>query len=691
MTLEEAKQEIENRSLELLEKTKNGKGYICPICGIGSIDDQNGIVTPDDKSFSCPGGCFTHTKILGIIALKCGIKDDDEPLEVVKMAAKELDIKIDGEDDDNDEDDDSPIRPDEPEEEEKKPVTSIIGQVNPDGTMVSLQGQIPVDSPYPEFVIFYEECANLIEKCNFMQSIGISKEIQERFNMGYCENWIHPNTSADVRQFISSTPRIIIPTSRFSYVARYCGDSKNVAKMQRAGIPSLFNYSELYSSKEPLFVCEDEIDALSMIECGYDAMAIGAISNTELLSEMLENKASERFLILNIRDNEDNRQYIGKLREKLKDLAQDSILFDLTGGYSCINEIYLKDRDSLLKLVKQSLDKVSEYEQEKIKDYQTESSNLQYVDWFKNGVTVESATPCISTKLDEIDSILDGGLYEGIYTLGSSSSLGKTTLALQLADGIASNEKTDVLIFSLETARSELIAKSISRMTAEIVIKKKLLITNAKNIREITVKEKYDKYLEREKKIINDACDKYAKIAKNIYMHESNGKLGVKDIDDIIKHHLENTKRVRRKTVAVIDYLQILAEYDEEQRTDKQNIELNMAELKRISNEYKIPILIISSYGFDSYYIDEDMDGFNDTKSIENASDVLISLNLKGSDKNKFNIEDEKKKSPREMEIKVLKNRNGIAGGNADMLYYQEYNLFTSKGTEIQVSKKKNK
>src|SRR5699024_976856 len=70
--------------------------------------------------------------------------------------------------------------------------------------------------------------------------------------------------------------------------------------------------------------------------------------------------------------------------------------------------------------------------------------------------------PPIPTGFKQLDEILDGGIREGLHVLGAISSLGKTTLAMQIADQIAQYGE-DVLIFSLETGTNELIAKSVSR------------------------------------------------------------------------------------------------------------------------------------------------------------------------------------------------------------------------------------
>ena len=44
---------------------------------------------------------------------------------------------------------------------------------------------------------------------------------------------------------------------------------------------------------------------------------------------------------------------------------------------------------------------------------------------------------CVSTGFENLDEILDGGFYPGLYIIGAISSLGKTTFALQVADNAA--------------------------------------------------------------------------------------------------------------------------------------------------------------------------------------------------------------------------------------------------------------
>lgn len=70
----------------------------------------------------------------------------------------------------------------------------------------------------------------------------------------------------------------------------------------------------------------------------------------------------------------------------------------------------------------------------------------------------------ISTGFSDLD-LQTGGIYPGLYVLAAVSSLGKTTLALQLAEQIAAAGR-DVVFFSLEQSRFEMVSKGISRRTA---------------------------------------------------------------------------------------------------------------------------------------------------------------------------------------------------------------------------------
>ena len=52
-----------------------------------------------------------------------------------------------------------------------------------------------------------------------------------------------------------------------------------------------------------------------------------------------------------------------------------------------------------------------------------------------------------STGFNNLDNLLNGGISNGLVTLGAIPSLGKTTFTLQLANNFCNNEDTKVLFF----------------------------------------------------------------------------------------------------------------------------------------------------------------------------------------------------------------------------------------------------
>ena len=110
--------------------------------------------------------------------------------------------------------------------------------------------------------------------------------------------------------------------------------------------------------------------------------------------------------------------------------------------------------------------------------------------------------------------------------------------------------------------------------------------------------------------------------------------------------------------------------------TDKTNTDKAVLELKRLSRDYKIPVIGISSFNRDSYSNKVSMKSFKESGAIEYGSDVLIGLQLKGADDKNFDVDKEKQKDPREVELVILKNRNGATGKKVNYKYYPMFNFF---------------
>ena len=87
-------------------------------------------------------------------------------------------------------------------------------------------------------------------------------------------------------------------------------------------------------------------------------------------------------------------------------------------------------------------------------------------------------------------------------------------------------------------------------------------------------------------------------------------------------------------------------------------------------------MIAISSFNRASYSEKVTLEAFKESGAIEYGSDVLIGLQLKGAGSKNFDSTEEKKKDPREVELVILKNRNGKTGDTIPYRYYPMFNYF---------------
>ena len=234
----------------------------------------------------------------------------------------------------------------------------------------------------------------------------------------------------------------------------------------------------------------------------------------------------------------------------------------------------------------------------------------------------------------------------------------------------------DVIIFSLEMSRNELIAKSLSRKTAMITLHSNRDMSNAKTTRGILTGKKYSGYSTEEKQLINTALQQYRQYSDRIFIIEGMGEVGTESIRAEVEKHIKNTGK---KPVVIIDYLQILAPHNEKS-TDKQNTDHDILHLKRLSRDYKLPVIVISSFNRENYSSKVSMQAFKESGAIEYSSDVLIGLQLMGTGTKNFDVDKAKSQYPREIEAVILKNRNGTTGKKIGYKYYTPFNCFSEIG-----------
>lgn len=693
MNREEARQYIIQRGKEHLAPDRSKKGFICPICGSGSGNKGTGITTKDGVHFTCWTGCFTNADIIDIIGLENGLTDYNDKLQA---AAREYNITIESYHRSTAQEDFAEAERQERREYQKQAKSKRFTQDNIHNTAYTSQQA----EEEPDYTDFFLQAAKNIGKTDYHR--GLSRSTLDAFQVGYMESWKHPKTESNPN--VTPSPRLIIPTSKHSYLARDTRADLTPQQAQYAkskvGKVRIFNSRAIETATSPLFIVEGEIDAMSIYDVGGDALGLGSMGNVKRLLSMLETTKPSQPLIIAL-DNEKDpviqakvEKAVAELSEGLKRLDIPFYRIDIAQPYKDANEALNADREAFRAAVNRAKAQVEdaeaaamEAEREELKREAVAYSLPSFLKDIENS----KKAAFIPTGFSPLDNVLDGGLYAGLYVVGAISSLGKTTFCLQVADQIAAAGH-DVIVFSLEMARNELIAKSVSRLTLIKDLEENGSTAHAKTTRGILTGTRYADYSQTEKELIQRSIASYAEYAKNIYIVEGVGNVGIEEIRDKVQKHIKLTGKA---PVVLIDYLQIIAPADM-RATDKQNTDKAVLELKRLSRDYAIPVIGISSFNRDNYTAPVNLASFKESGAIEYSSDVLIGLQYEGMDYQEGEADKAREKRIRELmkdaveagkagkaqkiQVKILKHRNG-SKGDALLDFYPMFNYFTDKLT----------
>ena len=206
-----------------------------------------------------------------------------------------------------------------------------------------------------DYTEFFKQAHSDLYKSDYLTKRGISQELQERFNVGYVENWKHPNAKGEYY-----TPRIIIPTSANSYFARDTRadipeKQKNFSK-QNVGSIHFFNAAAI--EKEYCFVVEGAIDALSIMECNFDCIGLGSANKIDDFIKFCTEKKPAGVIIFAM----DNDNGGAKANEKIKNAMPAfagagvrCMMCNVSGSEKDVNDLLIKDKTALTENLKQAV------------------------------------------------------------------------------------------------------------------------------------------------------------------------------------------------------------------------------------------------------------------------------------------------------------------------------------------------
>lgn len=266
-----------------------------------------------------------------------------------------------------------------------------------------------------------------------------------------------------------------------------------------------------------------------------------------------------------------------------------------------------------------------------------------------------------STGIKELDDVLNGGVSSGIYLIAAKPGLGKTTIAISIAEAF-SKSGIQVLYFCNDMRTEEVVAKGLSRTS--------YLIAQENGFSASAVLKHHENGL-IESPIFKSTCECYKNSTLNLRIVDISGSLNFDNICKIMSDYIELKKL---QPIVIIDYLQKIVVTDT--NNDKEKMDFLIEQLKAFSITYSLPIIVLSSINRMSYNKELTMDSLKESGGLEYNSDVIIGIQYAGVGDPNFNIESVKSKKIWDMELVILKQRLGSADIKIPLKFYPKYNLF---------------
>ena len=640
---------------EAKQKVNRETSYICPLCGHGTHGDG---LTVNPKSKDGTGlkcfGCGFSGDIIDLMMKTTG-KDYNAALA---ECGSILGIEIE------------PYRLDvagrkpsaTASRAAERPQDGGIEQGNADTPKAGNAAQRGTEAAEMDFRAYYKECQGRLTDpaaASYLTERGISVATAAAYGVGF-------DPEADPAQSGHKVPRIIIPTCSTHYVGRSIDPAteKKYCKLNnKGGTPAIFNEQALYAHDvQAVFVTEGPFDALSILEAGAPAISLNSTVNADMLMDHLQKRRTEATLILCLDTDSAGKKATEVLRDGLQRLNVSFITSDICGGHKDPNEALVADRDAFIDAV--SCARSMAVKPDNVRDYMQQ---------FMAG-DIERFKDVKYTGFHDLDDQA-GGLYSGLYAVAAIPSLGKTTFCHQMADQLAA-AGNDVLFFSLEQSRLELVSKSIARKTA--INDMDTAVTS------LSIRRGY------RPRQVTEAAKQYAQeVQDRMSIIEGNFSCNTTFIGKYIRDYV---RRTGTRPVCFIDYLQVLQPEQDggRQQTTKETVDSSITELKRLSRELDITIVVICSLNRTNYLNPVDFESLKESGSIEYTCDVVWGLQLQCLNSDMFGkgkqnmdvkacrarVKEAKAANPRKIELCCLKNRYGIANFSCYFNYFPANDLF---------------
>lgn len=293
----------------------------------------------------------------------------------------------------------------------------------------------------------------------------------------------------------------------------------------------------------------------------------------------------------------------------------------------------------------------------------------QAIDSFMAEVMGKGYEP-LPTGISDIDNALGGGLIrQQLVLLGAAPGAGKTALAQWMFEEMA-KKGTPCLFLNLEMSRTQILARSLSRIAAQI--------TEGENKMSATDIMQGYKWTDAQQAAIVQAAQIYKRdIAPNMIYNPDEIK---PDLDTIIRYIDYMAERATAAhlpaPLVVIDYLQIIRGKDREDDTSviKRAVQL----FKDHATKYKTVVFLIMAHNRASNASGNvTMESGRDTSALEYSADLQLALTYTACltrmvDGEKIKGKNADELTPEERQrvtLKVIKSRFAQPGVMVDLFF----------------------
>lgn len=267
----------------------------------------------------------------------------------------------------------------------------------------------------------------------------------------------------------------------------------------------------------------------------------------------------------------------------------------------------------------------------------------------------------IPTGFKELDRMTSGFQAAEMIVIAARPSMGKTALAMNIAEHVAVNAKLPVAIFSLEMSTQQLVQR--------------LLCSRAR----VNLQKVRDGFLsERDFPNLTNAADKLAK--SQMFIDDTAG-LSILEL----RAKARRLKKMHDIQLIVIDYLQLLRSTS---RRAQDNRQLEIAEIsagiKGLAKELKLPIIVLAQLNRNPEARKSGRPMLSDLResgSIEQDADVVALLVRSEY----YAEEEDKQEVAGEAELIIAKQRNGPVG-EVKLTFIKEFTRFEDRAAEARAS-----